>query len=513
MRPSAVFTLFLSLFSTAAVAQWEPFKVHSNSHYKCVEEYFISTPAMDFQVFEKDALIRFVVTDSTLDGDSTMYDSPKVFLSDIDVAYQTVHCPDTASWTGMLIHHDGSWTSSTHFQHDIHWPSGAMETDTFMMISADSVLIIVPEALDTAHVFGTVDSIASYHVDLYVNGVHQAGDSLSNMPVTLSKSFGLLEFPMPLALPRLNVPMKLRTQDTLGFNHGLTDYGFYHYNIGTELHYLSTSESGYHNGWWNEISSITTTLDRWIVTEVFLGSGGNVAYELSLLQSVRRDSFAQNMANQSNELLGSSYSHASGTVLWNEMDLYQFHEEAVPNQPRQLEGMRHHILRDHDSYAELRFIRWPMWPSDTCPTQYVMGESYGIHDNVVLDTRYGLFYESSSGIYDYQSPYFTWEKKLMYFRKGTSMYGEPVPPLSVEDVAEQPSFQIYPNPATDVISINAEGIVEDLYIRDMSGRVVYHLSQLGNGSNTVSLEELGSGIYQISLRVNNAEVHTRLVKH
>ena len=72
---------------------------------------------------------------------------------------------------------------------------------------------------------------------------------------------------------------------------------------------------------------------------------------------------------------------------------------------------------------------------------------------------------------------------------------------AVEEV-EAVSFNIYPNPASDVISIKAENAAM-VQIFDMAGRVVMN-ANVNEGVNTISVAELADGVYFV--RMNGAVV-------
>ena len=72
---------------------------------------------------------------------------------------------------------------------------------------------------------------------------------------------------------------------------------------------------------------------------------------------------------------------------------------------------------------------------------------------------------------------------------------------AVEEL-EAVTFNIYPNPASDVISINAENDAM-IQIFDMAGRVVMN-ANVNEGINTISVAELADGIYFV--RMNGAVV-------
>ena len=59
------------------------------------------------------------------------------------------------------------------------------------------------------------------------------------------------------------------------------------------------------------------------------------------------------------------------------------------------------------------------------------------------------------------------------------------------------SFNVYPNPATDNVKVNAESVCE-LQILDMAGRMVKSVNVV-EGENTISVEDLNSGVYFVKM--------------
>lgn len=66
------------------------------------------------------------------------------------------------------------------------------------------------------------------------------------------------------------------------------------------------------------------------------------------------------------------------------------------------------------------------------------------------------------------------------------------------DFSKSEKISVYPNPATDQITINGLAGNESIEIFDMYGRMVYSRKTAGN-LNVVSLQKLSSGVYQIQV--------------
>jgi len=76
--------------------------------------------------------------------------------------------------------------------------------------------------------------------------------------------------------------------------------------------------------------------------------------------------------------------------------------------------------------------------------------------------------------------------------------------LGVDDNLKQDNWQVYPNPATNNITIETSKfkLNSDVIIMDMQGRVIWK-NRLSNSSETFALPNIATGIYQIQLNTNN----------
>ena len=90
----------------------------------------------------------------------------------------------------------------------------------------------------------------------------------------------------------------------------------------------------------------------------------------------------------------------------------------------------------------------------------------------------------------------------------TYVWTTPVQPVSAcddVDEVEATSLSIYPNPATDVLYVNAENL-NRVEIYDMTGRNV-----LNTTSSVVDLRGVEAGVYFVTVRTENAAKTTKLV--
>jgi len=87
--------------------------------------------------------------------------------------------------------------------------------------------------------------------------------------------------------------------------------------------------------------------------------------------------------------------------------------------------------------------------------------------------------------------------------------------LGVADINFSDAISIYPNPATDIITIsnNLNINIESINLYDMNGRLVKQFETLNNGSSEViDVSNLSSGIYMAHIYGNQANVIKRVIK-
>ncbi|MBW6533516.1 MAG: T9SS type A sorting domain-containing protein [Mariniphaga sp.] len=118
----------------------------------------------------------------------------------------------------------------------------------------------------------------------------------------------------------------------------------------------------------------------------------------------------------------------------------------------------------------------------------------------------GPYYSCTGYVGDFE------ERKLVYFRKGETEWGERLPITSVSKYKMDNSLQVFPNPATDKITIysqNSRILAVEIY--DLSGTCVYQ--SLNAGSNRVDLEtdKLPKGMYVLKVRDERDTISQKIV--
>lgn len=86
--------------------------------------------------------------------------------------------------------------------------------------------------------------------------------------------------------------------------------------------------------------------------------------------------------------------------------------------------------------------------------------------------------------------------------------------LSSENSFATANFSIYPNPATDVVNINAGNLViNSIQITDLNGRVVNTIKVNASSTAQVSVADLMSGIYFLTVNTDQGVGTSKIVKN
>uniref|UniRef100_UPI004049D969 T9SS type A sorting domain-containing protein n=2 Tax=Flavobacterium sp. TaxID=239 RepID=UPI004049D969 len=85
--------------------------------------------------------------------------------------------------------------------------------------------------------------------------------------------------------------------------------------------------------------------------------------------------------------------------------------------------------------------------------------------------------------------------------------------LSSENNFAATNFEIYPNPATDVINVNAGNLlINAVQITDLNGRIIKNITTETLTSVQVDIQDLNSGLYMMSVFTNEGVGTSKIVK-
>lgn len=101
------------------------------------------------------------------------------------------------------------------------------------------------------------------------------------------------------------------------------------------------------------------------------------------------------------------------------------------------------------------------------------------------------------------------DKELVYYKKGTTTWGTPLVINSIHQPSTAPEDIVFPNPATDRISISPKVLTETFTFELMDLRGIIVLCTTVDASqNIVNIDNLTSGLYMYRLMKNGKMVET-----
>ena len=84
--------------------------------------------------------------------------------------------------------------------------------------------------------------------------------------------------------------------------------------------------------------------------------------------------------------------------------------------------------------------------------------------------------------------------------------------VSIDELSNELTFSIYPNPAKGSVSVQLENNANNLQIIDIAGRTVITRNNLSTGIHKLKLSDLNAGIYFIKISNENETKVERFIK-
>ncbi|WP_052123186.1 T9SS type A sorting domain-containing protein [Flavobacterium beibuense] len=72
--------------------------------------------------------------------------------------------------------------------------------------------------------------------------------------------------------------------------------------------------------------------------------------------------------------------------------------------------------------------------------------------------------------------------------------------LGIDDV-NKVTFEYYPNPTTDILTINAGDVIDNISVYDMSGKLVMQSDNAGNSNSKIYMQNYNAGTYFVKVMV------------
>lgn len=165
------------------------------------------------------------------------------------------------------------------------------------------------------------------------------------------------------------------------------------------------------------------------------------------------------------------------------------------------------VVRDLDSSAvyKVKNNNLYVFTEDKCTTlrnsnRRVYGRALG--SDRIADYCNGYYVGAGIGLqYSYACYFYPFRTDLIYFKKGNEIWGSLINfPTSIF-TPTLPDFKItlYPNPATDRLTIESETLFDDIKITSLEGKTVYEEKGLNALQHTIKLSNMPNGLYFLEL--------------
>jgi PKD repeat protein len=132
------------------------------------------------------------------------------------------------------------------------------------------------------------------------------------------------------------------------------------------------------------------------------------------------------------------------------------------------------------------------------------------------ETVFWLFGDGTTDASNNQNPCHTYGTKELYFVKlrAFNSYGEDVFEQAInllgEDEAAEQRLSIYPNPTQDMLFISNAKTIENLELRDLSGKVVLTNAPQSNDVQ-LNLSSFDAGVYFLRFKADGKEINERII--
>jgi hypothetical protein len=129
-----------------------------------------------------------------------------------------------------------------------------------------------------------------------------------------------------------------------------------------------------------------------------------------------------------------------------------------------------------------------------------------LREKVYIAGLGGPFYSCTGYVGDFE------ERKLVYFRKGETEWGERLPITSVSKYNMGNSLQVFPNPVTDKITIFSQSSrILEVEIYDLTGTCLYRNVNINSNRIDLETDKFPKGMYVLKVRDERAKISRKIV--
>lgn len=502
-----ILTAIAALYFLPCVAQnWQPFYPTERCFYTTDADY-ISDQLLGQVALPENSILGVQFESSETNQNGTTYYNHTIPNSGFDG-----ECIDLIHWTGIVQNSGNEWMSITRFNDTIYWPTTIADTLHFMRIDADSTIVLFFNDQTISNGPLGLDSVRSYQTMLIVQGDEYPTHELSQLPVVVSKEQGLHTTPLPFCFPHQIIRTTKIAFENKGALNGFSMPGVYNYEVGDKLHYKTLLEEG--------LTGTTIPFERITRHEAFTVESaskdliaGTVSYSLKREMWEETKVFTQNSTG-GYDITNTDFNLVD-TVTWDNSNLDDFFLTDLPRGLDTTSGLPANYINtsfEHiGNYRLTQNFNTTIHPEfDTCGVNFYPFTG-GNSSSTGLSEPFGLYSHWSvefSGFSEYSSV----QKNLVYFVNNDTTYGEPLPPLSVEDFASTSSFRFYPNPSQGVVTIESNTPLKSATIYNHLGQPVRQLTMNNTLLQRMSVQDLPTGMYLFQIESETGVQQMKFLK-
>ncbi|HLP50803.1 MAG TPA: T9SS type A sorting domain-containing protein [Chitinophagales bacterium] len=158
------------------------------------------------------------------------------------------------------------------------------------------------------------------------------------------------------------------------------------------------------------------------------------------------------------------------------------------------------------SWANAQFNGQPVSPIDTLSSIWISYPQFETFYSISFTERVGLRHayfnalEYIPGISSFQGYYGGCGVKLVRYKSDSLTWTDPDFYLSIAPIYTEPNFGVYPNPATNSVSISWSGVgALDVFIYDLAGSSVLNNAGVLNSPVQIKLDNIPNGYYLVKV--------------
>ncbi|MGB4415392.1 MAG: T9SS type A sorting domain-containing protein [Paludibacter sp.] len=453
-----------------------------------------SLSAYDYQTVYSHRTVLFADSTGAIKAmriDSVKFNVDSIFYPLKNIQQLDVDCftPYGASWLGHKIIVNEHWNYFFNGQNDtIKIKTDAKlnetwtvyrNTDTGIWATVTKVELLtflgLTDSVKTIVFYGGVTNSSGVPVKIKNTGT----TDFDGKTILLSKKFGLLSTFSFFVLPRQNDIKPYFTGSWDGYNlvgltnpnvgvQNLTWFDVYDFQVGDEIHVMYNSTP--------PLGSIPATFTSNIKTIVKYLSRQNYSDSIKYTKEIKQ------LTN------GVEYLHDTATEVILQNNAFNLYPEVPIVEDDYIAGNNNMTIAEFISKSTPSVYALIYKKDETCWGR-IMAD--GCFPNFSYIKGLGGPYYQCYGLFGDSE-----EKFLVYYKKGSTTWGTPLVISGINLPEVKPDIAIYPNPATDKISISSDFLSEPCIFELMDVRgIVLLRTKVDANENSVNLSNFSKGLY------------------